>query len=261
MSRCIRYRAVACCLSLIAFGASAQEYNGEFRRAPDERTDRVIVKWRGAPEAASQTQKLTQLASRTRMKLQRLERVSNDTEVLKLERTLAGPELARTIEQLSSDPNVEYASPDLRRHAHAMPNDTLVADQWYFLSTEISALRAEAAWDVTTGSKGTVVAVLDTGVRYEHPDLLEADDDGKLLPGYDFVSGESQTSFIAANDGDGRDANPSDPGDWVDSEDLSRPGFENCEVSSSSWHGTRVAGVIAARTNNSAGMAGAAWNA
>src|SRR5690606_29356963 len=261
MSRCIRYRAVTCCLSLIALNAAAQEYNGQFPRAPEERTDQIIVKWRGSTEASSQAQKLTQLASRTRMKLQRLERISNDTEVLKLDRALSGSELSRTIDQLSSDSSVEYASPDLRRHAHALPDDTLVADQWYFLSTEISALRADAAWDATTGSKGTVIAVLDTGVRYDHPDLLKADENGKLLPGYDFVSGESQTSFIAANDGDGRDANPSDPGDWVDSEDLSRPGFENCETRSSSWHGTRVAGVIAARTNNSAGIAGAAWNA
>src|SRR5690606_15917001 len=109
--------------------------------------------------------------------------------------------------------------------AHALPNDLLVSDQWYFLSTQVSALRAESAWDVTTGSNGTVVAVLDTGVRFDHPDLLPADQGGKLLPGYDFVAGDSGNDFLAANDGDGRDADPSDPGDWVDSEDLDQPGF------------------------------------
>src|SRR5690606_36818591 len=151
---------------------AAQEINDQFPRTPEARTDQIDARLRGSTEGSLLAQKLTPRASRTLMKLQRLERISNNTEVLKLERALSGSELSRTIDQLSSDSSVEYASPDLRRHAHALPDDTLVADQWYFLSTEISALRADAAWDATTGSKGTVIAVLDTGVRYDHPDLL-----------------------------------------------------------------------------------------
>src|SRR5690606_39472030 len=75
--------------------------------------------------------------------------------------------------------------PDFRRSPHALPNDSLISEQWYLLSTEVAALRAESAWDITTGSAGTIVAVLDTGVRFDHPDLRPASEGGKLLPGYE----------------------------------------------------------------------------
>ena len=63
-----------------------------------------------------------------------------------------------------------------------------------------------------------------------------------------------------SNDGDTRDADPSDPGDWVDSSDKANPIYTDCEITGSSWHGTRVAGMIGALTNNSAGVAGLNWN-
>ena len=100
-----------------------------------------------------------------------------------------------------------------------------------------------------------VIAVLDTGVLYDHPDLGRADRGGKLLPGFDFVSG-------IAHDQRWRwpRCDPSDPGDWVDSTDKTNAAFTNCDISGSSWHGTRVAGMIGALTNNSAGVAGLDWN-
>ena len=58
----------------------------------------------------------------------------------------------------------------------------------------------------------------------------------------------------------GRDADPSDPGDWVSSSDQSNPALFGCDVSDSSWHGTRVAGMIGALTNNTVGVAGLSWN-
>lgn len=221
----------------------------------------MIVQWRAGAQTLTRQQKTDRLSIQARAKINDTQSLGAQLDVIQLERRLSAAELAAAIAALTADPAVEFASPDFRRYPHALPNDSLVSTQWYLLSTEISALRAEAAWDVTTGVTGTIVAVLDTGVRFDHPDLLAASEGGKLLPGYDFVAGESSASFVGANDGDGRDPDPSDPGDWIDAADVDEPGFEECEISDSSWHGTRVAGVIAARTNNGIGMAGAAWNA
>src|SRR5690606_34967652 len=91
-------------------------------------------------------------------------------------------------------------------------------------------------WDVTNGA-GVVVAVLDTGIT-NHSDL-----NANVLPGYDFIS-----DVNVAGDGNGRDSNAADPGDYQGG-------------SSSSWHGTHVAGTIAAVTNNNSGVAGVAFGA
>jgi serine protease len=259
MGEVMKRTAVTICLCTLASYAAAQEYNGEFPRAQTTSADRIIVKWKNGTQAVSQ-QKMQQFSAKTGMALQKQGQIDARMDVLQLERRLSAQQLSEMIETLSADPAVEFAAPDLRRHVHTLPNDPLVSSQWYLLSTEVSALRAEPAWDVTMGSTGTVVAVLDTGVRYDHPDLLAASASGKLLPGYDFVSGETSSSFVGANDGNGRDADASDPGDWVSQSDLSAPGFGDCELSNSSWHGTRVAGVIAAKTNNTVGMAGASPN-
>ena len=162
--------------------------------------------------------------------------------------------------QLAADSDVEYAVPNGRKQVHAAPSDPYYAGssslspsagQWYLRtanSTFVAAVNAEAAWAKSSGSADVVVAVLDTGVRFKHPDLV-----GKLLPGYDFVS-----DTTISNDGDGRDADPSDPGDWVTSaENSSGPSkLRGCGVNDSSWHGTQTAGLIAAATNNGIGIAG-----
>jgi serine protease len=142
-----------------------------------------------------------------------------------------------------------------------VPSDSLYNSQWYLQSTQPSGIRADGAWDTTVGSAGTVIAVLDTGVRFNHPDLGHAEQGGKLLAGYDFIDGESSTSFLVANDGNGRDADPSDPGDWIDTGDQQKSAFAGCPLSDSSWHGTRVSGIIGALTDNGIGMAGINWNA
>ena len=126
--------------------------------------------------------------------------------------------------------------------------------QWYLRAPagELqSAVNAEAAWDLATGSAGVVVAVIDTGVLADHLDLA-----GQVLPGYDMVS-----DVPSANDGNGRDADASDPGDWITAAEDSAPNgdFHNCGVDSSSWHGTKIAGIIGAAANNGLGMAGTAW--
>jgi serine protease len=112
--------------------------------------------------------------------------------------------------------------------------DPMKDQQWY-LDGEYG-INASKAWKITKGSPSVVVAVLDTGIT-NHPDLQ-----ANLVPGYDMISVPSN-----ARDGTGRDADPSDPGDYIGS---SIP---------SSWHGTHVAGIIAAESNE-IGISGVAPN-
>lgn len=177
--------------------------------------------------------------------------------------TARGIDSATLSERLAAQPDVEYAVPDQRRRRMAPPDDPRYATglggngptvgQWYLRAPSgsvRSAIDAEAAWDITTGSSSVVVAVLDTGIRYEHPDLLAVASGGNLLPGHDMVS-----DLPTANDGNGRDNDPSDPGDWVTAADIGTPNFDTCTEEGSSWHGTQTAGLIAALTNNGVGMA------
>jgi subtilisin family serine protease len=124
-----------------------------------------------------------------------------------------------------------------------IPNDTLFGQQWA-LGSGLGGIRAPQAWDLTP-SGAVAVAVIDTGIR-PHADL-----DGKYVSGYDMIS----DSFIAV-DGDLRDADPADPGDADIDLDCSGP-----LEAFSSWHGTHVAGILAAAAQNGEGIAGVAPNA
>ena len=174
------------------------------------------------------------------------------------------------VARLRADPLVEWVEADQRQRIaqSVLPNDPLypagqmpptpAVGQWYLRApnaTEVAAIDAPAAWAVTQGADGIVVAVIDTGVRFEHPDLA-----GKLLPGYDFVSADSAGVFLTANDGSGWDDDASDPGDWITSSEDASGFFEGCGVSGSSWHGTQVSGLVGAATGNAAGMAGTGWD-
>ena len=167
--------------------------------------------------------------------------------------------------RLRAQGDVEAAEPDLRRRVHAPPVDPYyfsgppatgpASGQWYLRAPDAtvrSSIDVEAAWAVTTGNPSIVVAILDTGVRYDHPDLPTVAAGGSLLPGYDMIS-----DATTANDGDERDGDASDPGDWITSTENGQRGgpFQNCGVSDSSWHGTEMAGLVAAATDNGIGMA------
>jgi len=136
------------------------------------------------------------------------------------------------IRSLRKDPEVEYAEPNFIRKPCVSPNDPAFDLQWHY-----KLINLPEAWNITTGSDEVTVAVLDSGILSGHPDL-----GARLTDGYDFVS-----QVENANDGDGRDPDPEDPGDDPEGE-------------SSSFHGTHVAGTLGAATNNDLGVAGVTWN-
>jgi serine protease len=165
----------------------------------------------------------------------------------------AGGPVTATLARLRSDPEVEYAELDQYRYIHQVtPNDPLYSQQWFLQAATTStpsAIDATDGWSTTTGSNTLVIADIDTGVRADHPDLA-----GRLLTGYCFIT----DSFIA-NSGDCPGSGAEDPGDWVTSSDLSQPECSGASAEPSSWHGTRVAGILGAITDNDVGVAGVTW--
>lgn len=257
-------------------------------------TDQVIVKWRNtgvaAVQIASIAQRTERLRANTGADVQVGHNLYGNTDVLRLPRALTRFQMGPVLAQIEADPGVEYAEPDAWRFIEqatldAAPNDPhFVAGsdangewlgQWYLQpssTTAPAAIDATTAWKTTTGSASIIVAVIDTGIITTHPDLA-----AKLLPGYDFVSCDqgndttgdtndcsatgSAATYLIANDGNGWDDDPSDPGDAITAFDITQTTFINdgcTTVQPSSWHGTKVAGIIGAVTNNGIGIAGVA---
>ncbi len=189
-----------------------------------------------------------------------LKSVSEQTHVLHIDQALNREEVTALARQLAQDANVEYAEVDERVLPHFAPNDPEYGTSqwaWQSATTHAGATNTSAAWNkLTTGGQalsgsGVVVAVLDSG-HITHADLS-----ANILPGYDFISLDTlpYAPFSTANDGDGRDANAADPGNW------NTDTRNNCKTSNSSWHGSRVASVVAAIGNNTTGMLGVAYGA
>lgn len=216
---------------------------------------RAAIKAGVSRDAQLQAQEFAQaqsLATRVNLTLKQSREITTGLHAMQVQ-PAPGESIADTLARLQADPAVEYAVADERRYPLALPNDPLFTGQWYLQNTQPAAIDAQTAWDTTTGRSGLVIADVDTGIRFDHPDLNSATLD-RLLPGYDFISDPT-----VANDGDGRDSDASDPGDWIASSDLQNPTFANCTVSNSSWHGTRVVGILGAIANNSTGVAGITW--
>ncbi|MBK7613050.1 MAG: S8 family peptidase [Burkholderiales bacterium] len=247
--------ALAASLVLMAMGAAPASWAGQsaeqvaLGQAPvGGITNRLIVKYR-AGSAAARGADTASLATaqgevnRHGAQFGKLRTSGLGAHVLKLDRHVSVDEAGRMARAVAAaDPDVEYAEPDRMMTAQFVPNDTSYASQWQYYETA-GGLNMPAAWDKSTGT-GVVVAVIDTGVR-PHADLA-----ANLLPGYDFI-----IDTAVSNDGSGRDADPSDPGDWVAANECG--GVHAAETSS--WHGTHVAGSIAAVTNNASGVAGVAY--
>ena len=187
--------------------------------------------------------------------------------VMRLTHAMPLAEVERITAKLAQDPNVLYAEPDRRKFPHLVPSDPRYNQQWNLFEAA-GGINAQTAWDLTTGSPSVVVAIVDSGVIFQNPDIA-----GRTLPGYDMIGsddgntanrsgGDGGTQFFTANDGSGRDNDPSDPGDWINQNDKN--GFftdPSCTLSDSSWHGTSVASIFGAAANNGFGIAGVDWNA
>lgn len=155
--------------------------------------------------------------------------------------TCNAPASATTCKFVGLAPNITYTVTLQAKNAHGVtsslpsvtPLDAFYNKQWSLWSTY--GINAPSAWSRTMGSKSVVVAVIDSGIT-SHPDLND-----QIVPGYDFVS-----DVASSGDGDGWDPDPTDPGDYSGNQP-------------SSWHGTHVAGLIAAESN-SIGVTGVAPN-
>lgn len=166
------------------------------------------------------------------LRLEHVRRMTLGADVVRTSRKLDRADAESLMRQIAADPNVEFVEVDKLNQVFWTPNDPRFSQQYGF-GTGPGGIRATQAWDVTKGA-GTVIAVLDTGIA-NHSDL-----NANILPGYDFIIDPT-----VAGDGGGRDADPSDPGDFSGGR-------------ASSWHGTHVAGTVAAVTNNGVGVAGTA---
>ena len=201
-------------------------------------------------------QTLDNAAGKFSVKVENVTAHSLSTAGVKLSDKLTVNQVKEFISTLEAANGIESVEPDMHMTAvdNASSEDSNVPDDQYFskqwdMTSGSYGVNATNAWSQSTG-KGVTVAVIDTGILSNHPDF-----EGQLLPGYDFISDPAR-----ARDNDGYDADPSDEGDWIEQGDCSSEGGASKDQTSS-WHGSHVAGTIAARTNNKNGVAGVAPDA
>lgn len=212
-------------------------------------TDQVVIQYKYAaeafvhPDAVAQMERVSQAAG---VPLQYSHAMSGDAHVLRLSSKMTNDQVKEITTRLMTLPEVANAEPDVimshtmepirgsSRPLMLVPNDPRYASLWGMKGTW--GINAPAAWNITTGVSSVVVAVVDTGIT-SHIEFT-----GRTVPGYDFIFDP-----LTAVDGNGRDNNPSDPGDW-------------CGPYASSWHGTHTAGTIGAAANNGTGVAGVNWS-
>jgi len=263
------------CIALSLVGtASAQS---PVRQAPP--VSGLIVKLKDAPShermaalgatslREAETGRVRRALAGARMSEARTRPVGRDALHLDLGRRLPVAEAQALAERLRGQSDVEWVELNEREHLLVAPNDQYYpynatasdTGQWWLRPAgetaggwpeSWGAPGVEGAWSIETGLPSAVVAVLDTGTT-NHSDI-----NPHFLLGYDFVS-----DVQYANDGNGRDTDPSDLGDWVPAAEANDPSseFYGCSTTSS-WHGTSVSGIIASLTNNTTGIAGVNWN-
>jgi len=238
----------------------------EPQRAPDLPITQLIVRFRDDVAAGRlsrpTTSRLDSLSSRIGERLDYRRPTADFSHVLRFAEPLQRHAAERIVQRLRLDPTISSVEIDEYVFPFLEPTDPFWTDSrevlWHLKAPTVErpgGANLPEAWDTSVG-RNVVVAVIDTGVT-THLDL-----DTGIIRGHDFVSGDSSGSFLVANDGDGRDADPADPGDWIDEDDLTKAVFSGgtspCTKANSSWHGTHVAGTIGAITGNNAGVVGIA---
>jgi len=189
-------------------------------------TDRLIVRLAGgapakAKSAADRQAIAARLSERTGEAMRPLRVMGDGAQVMQLRRRLKPAEVAALVARAGTDPDILEIAPDRIIFPALVPSDPLHASQWYL--GEANGINAPAAWDITTGSPDLVIGIIDTG-KLPHDDLV-----GRWVGGYDFVSLAARS-----NDGDLRDADPTDPGDWVTSgENGTGQPLEGCPTTDS----------------------------
>lgn len=267
---------LALCLISVTVFAQAQE--------------RLIVKFRESGFAASATaqqirQEMARPYSQTRMQtLSAQARLAlsyshpiaqSGAHVLRLPQGSTQAQMQAVIDNLKRLPDIAYVEEDQRMFVMAPTNDTSYNDLWGMLpvntGTPSYGANFQNAWALTTGS-GVVLAVIDTGIL-PHPDigsitLGSQTVNGNLVSaGYDFITDCRIAATCAATTASGSAArspvdNAFDQGDWITSaEAAAGQYFQGCTVRNSSWHGTHVAGTVAAIGNNNEGVVGGAYGA
>ena len=228
--------AMAALMVMLAAGARAGGPSVDLARQEAQTTDQLIIKYRDSSSRSGADLRIAQAGQRAGIGLTHKRDMFHGGRVMKLDRAMTVAQI-RTLgaDLMAGDPEIESVEADIRLYPQLVPSDTSFGTQWHYYEA-VAGINLPAAWDRSTGT-GVYVAVIDTGYR-PHADLA-----ANIVGGYDLIA-----STTVSNDGNARDSDAKDPGDW-------------CGTGSSSWHGTHVAGTIAAVTNNATGVAGVAHGA
>ncbi|HEY0924845.1 S8 family serine peptidase [Rheinheimera pacifica] len=198
---------------------------------------RIILTLEPEVSASSFEPQLLSVQGVTKSKSQPLRRYQHLPQ-LAVATLASGADVDKAIAEYQNMPGVKAAELDHKVSKAVIPNDPRFAQQWHLGAGK--GINAVAAWDQTTGDDELVVAVIDTGVDYLHPDLA-----GNIW----------QNPGETAGDGIDNDNNG-----YIDDVRGINPADDNVDPMDEDGHGTVIAGIISARTNNNVGVAGINWN-